>query len=394
VFPFSAGESRTSEIAFSFPTGLSPHIRIVDRDISLAAGMQEQSVVFRCGEGERSALVIPSAVAAALPPVRRQAYVHFIVDASEAAAVGFESIMQTMTHVQAILPPAMPCRVTMANFEFADVTPEPVPLSDVAGVIAGHRDRLPFRGAFCPERAIRSALLTSGDMAVHDPEVILTVPIFVVIKAANARLLKEDNDVGAFAGIAPDMAAYYVVRPDGRLDAHAFRDGIVTESADLPAPDPVIILRAGDRMAVCRTDVSGVVYLPAGLPIERYDAIAGDFVPLEMIVTLPADNPISQGLALMEQWEQTIRQPALEAELFKDLVMQSRRTGILIPATSYIVVENSAQWIMLERAENKSLKADKALAFDEFVETPAPPMLLLLPLLFLLLLRRRTISTI
>jgi hypothetical protein len=52
-----------------------------------------------------------------------------------------------------------------------------------------------------------------------------------------------------------------------------------------------------------------------------------------------------------------------------ELVKSSRESGILIPATSYIVVENQAQWRMLERSERTKLNQNEAL---EFLETPAP----------------------
>ena len=61
--------------------------------------------------------------------------------------------------------------------------------------------------------------------------------------------------------------------------------------------------------------------------------------------------------------------PSRSAELLPDLVKVSRETGILAPATAYIVVENSAQWKMLKRKEKEKLKGNHAL---DFMESPAP----------------------
>jgi hypothetical protein len=55
--------------------------------------------------------------------------------------------------------------------------------------------------------------------------------------------------------------------------------------------------------------------------------------------------------------------------VLKSLVQASRETGVLIPATSYIVVENEAQWRMLEKKEAQKLEQNEAL---DFLETPAP----------------------
>ena len=215
-------------------------------------------------------------------------------------------------------------------------------------------------------------------------------PVFVVLRAEKTRLLREGG-FGPFADIVPDVPAYYEARAGGRFDAHAFEDGAVSVVPVLPPPLPVILLRAGSAYALCRPKESSVVRLPADVPVEYYDLHSKDFLLLEDVTVLPEDALSSQGLALMEQWEKTVFQPALEDVLLLQLVQWSREIGILIPSTSYIVVENSAQWEMLKRAEQKSLKADKGLEFDEFVESPAPPMWLLLPIVFLLpAIRRRS----
>ena len=59
----------------------------------------------------------------------------------------------------------------------------------------------------------------------------------------------------------------------------------------------------------------------------------------------------------------------------KSIVATSRETGILLPATSYIVVENSAQWKMLQMKEKQKLGSLEAL---EFMETPEPGFWILL----------------
>jgi len=55
---------------------------------------------------------------------------------------------------------------------------------------------------------------------------------------------------------------------------------------------------------------------------------------------------------------ETRYQPATAEGKRRELLARSRQYGILIPETTFIVVENQAQWDMLDRAEIKSLKAD------------------------------------
>ena len=47
----------------------------------------------------------------------------------------------------------------------------------------------------------------------------------------------------------------------------------------------------------------------------------------------------------------------------------SRESGVMLASTSYIVVENSAQWRILEVSERKKLDQNSAL---DFKEAPAP----------------------
>jgi len=56
----------------------------------------------------------------------------------------------------------------------------------------------------------------------------------------------------------------------------------------------------------------------------------------------------------------------------RGLIKQSRESGILVSSGSYIVVENQAQWRMLESGEQQKLAQNEAL---DFLETPAPPAL-------------------
>jgi hypothetical protein len=74
-------------------------------------------------------------------------------------------------------------------------------------------------------------------------------------------------------------------------------------------------------------------------------------------------------------FEQALRHnPSLTSSLFADLIRQSKESGILIPATSYIVVENSAQWKSLQLKEKQKLSGHEVM---ELQEAPEPSWLLL-----------------
>ncbi|MGC1482024.1 MAG: PEP-CTERM sorting domain-containing protein, partial [Chthoniobacterales bacterium] len=62
-----------------------------------------------------------------------------------------------------------------------------------------------------------------------------------------------------------------------------------------------------------------------------------------------------------------------------ELLTLARETGTLVPSTAYIVVENSAQWKMLELTEKKTTSGHEALTLSgEPAATPEPATIALL----------------
>lgn len=87
-----------------------------------------------------------------------------------------------------------------------------------------------------------------------------------------------------------------------------------------------------------------------------------------------ADDSWTQAISLWVQNHRYAASPGSAPSTLKDLVAASRTSRVLIPATSYIVVENEAQWRMLEKKEGQKLEQNEAL---DFLETPAPSGLML-----------------
>ncbi|HEV7406471.1 MAG TPA: PEP-CTERM sorting domain-containing protein, partial [Chthoniobacteraceae bacterium] len=101
----------------------------------------------------------------------------------------------------------------------------------------------------------------------------------------------------------------------------------------------------------------------------------------------PPDAPYARGTLAEQRFLALTHNPSLGNRGLAAIVNLSRETGILLGATSYIVVENSAQWEMLRRKEKQKLGNQNAL---EFEETPEPAAALLLLAGGALLLARRS----
>ena len=100
---------------------------------------------------------------------------------------------------------------------------------------------------------------------------------------------------------------------------------------------------------------------------------------------VPSDALYARAMALSELDRETAFAPA-QLDAMRPLILDRSRTSRLLSQhTSFMVVENSAQWEMLERKETQSLQGNHAMEFDEFQETPEPSLLLMLLLVLPLL---------
>jgi hypothetical protein len=124
--------------------------------------------------------------------------------------------------------------------------------------------------------------------------------------------------------------------------------------------------------------------------LEFWSPAPASWRPVSGVITQPAATPWAEAVALQLRQQDHARSPGDAALDLPALVRASRTTGLLLAGTSYIVVENAAQWRMLEKSERQKLGQNTAL---EFRETPAPGWLLLAPLFLLWLFHQSRISS-
>ena len=387
VYPFNRGQTRETAIRFTFPGGQAPTIRIGDRAIALAATPAEPSArPVHVQDDAIQRLVLSSAAARDLPAMRRTPYFHFVVDRSLGAKTADLDVAATIRKVAAAHPAIATCQVTFANYETRDLGETPFPLDELDRRLAD-AGPLPLRGGFWVDRAIKSALLAHGKRR-PSPGERPDVPVFVVLRAPDTAELRDD-DTASLAQRVPDAVHVYTLRPDGAYDRRSLDDQPDCRVSTISPPPEVVVVATDDAIAACRADRGGVISLPGARPPALWDPASRSVVPFPALDILPASSAYAMGLELHAAVADTVARPFTLNEELADIVDASRDSGILVPLTSYIVVENSAQWKMLERAQKKALGADHALEFDEFQESPAPPILLLIPVVFLLLRRKR-----
>ncbi|MDD5678235.1 MAG: MSEP-CTERM sorting domain-containing protein [Kiritimatiellae bacterium] len=388
VFPFQRNEERTTEIEFTFPAAMDPEIGIGDRSIRLNDKVQPHVEPIRFLHDSSDTLVVPCEAFNVLPTVRRKPYLYFILDCSATAKNESHQVVERIRREAARFPEADSCLISAANYEVSDLTDGFIPLASAADYVAtAHGKMLPFRGALCPEYAIKRGLLAPGSGLVFDKSRELSVPIFVVIKA-DATTPVMPTDLAVFADAAPDVPAWYITRSDGRLDACAFAGGTNTV-VDQPAlPEPSVVFRHGNDITAQRAGSNAVLsFRPAAAPLTYFDPATVQFMKVTNVVQSAHDGGYGAAMSLWLDWRETVIRPSTLNAQLPAIVDASRQLNVIVPLTSFMVVENSAQWNVLAIKEKQSLAADHALAFDEFnattkpaKESPEPALWLLLPL--------------
>lgn len=226
--------------------------------------------------------------------------------------------------------------------------------------------------------------------------------MFVALRGAGSRPLPEGdgvNDAGALAALArsavPDVSGYLVGEFGGTLRAVNHADGGVSQAVGegvsilATLARPVGLVRVGNDVAPTDGDDAQAPWLRfapvptfndgAG-PLQPavFDPAAGRFKPLEgRVVVLPADTAYARSTAAALRHRAYQENPVGGNVELAEVAALSRRANTLVGATSFIVVENSAQWETLRRKEAQKLANAPALEVEEAVPEPGTWALLL-----------------
>lgn len=353
VFPFAHGEQRRCAITFTRLSGDAATLSVDGRAVELDVGEAPAPLTRVALPDGRSALYIPAAEAIRLPAVTRPIRAHFLLDAS---VHGREARATYHARVERFLkrhPWITETAATAVNLASEPICPPGMPAAKLPAAIEQAMPGLAVRGGFCPALAIRRLLFT--ELTALRPSTHAT--LFVTVPAHQATACEGQDDLLALV-------------PDARV--------IADSETIAGAGDPVLIVQSGRDWACLPTDGGWV--LPNGPSVsEPFMLQSGDHTNLVLNpgLTLFADSRLAAAALLRRLAMEQVLYPA-EADTPRGAILRlARESGILAPGTAYMVVENSAQWRSLERAESQALKANSALEFDEF-KTPEPGVWLVL----------------
>jgi hypothetical protein len=349
VFPIVPATPSVVEIDFLVPTALS--------DAGVLGGSNDPSLVLakftelirpRLAHVERGSVVALGEEARALPAASRDTYLHVIVDRSEGN--GFDGdLASALSLMRKEFPAAKSVRVTLANYETAELSSETASLN-----------ALPLRGGFVPDLALAQALRQhrDADLDAAASGGLPPRPVFVILSRKSLPVAPELSVAKAWADVVPAMELH-------NLDANgAWAHWPVGGDAKAP------LLRLGKSV---RPWVSGrALRFAKAAPVDRLEYWSSQtsmWQPVERVAAAEGEAPWTRAVGLQLQQQDHERTPGDAGVDLKALVAASRESGVMLASTSYIVVENSAQWRMLEVSERKKLDQNSALNFKE---APAP----------------------
>lgn len=355
VFPFTAQQTRPARLALLAAPGVAPRVRLDGMEVSCLladppAPASSRPVAVATSRG--TVVVLPQDSCAA---VERPRAVHFIVDRS-VGGPDDNAVSAVMARVMADMGVAA-ARVTEANYR--SVTHKnPLASGETPAC------RLDRAGGFGFERAVKTVLAGQASSS-EEPAGPGTATLFVAVVKDPKNMLKEERGKG-WLGLAEDAEVYGVATASG-TEWRRWSD-------DQPSGRPVVraaaVLRQGaDVRTVLPGKTSRMLEFPGATsgPVQVFDGRG--WIPVGAASGM--DPKIVQGL---EAWMAAVCMdlyPEQEAGLFPEAVRLAREAGILTPPTSLMVVENSAQWKMLERKEKQKTAAAKEFDFEE--EPPVTP---------------------
>jgi hypothetical protein len=234
-------------------------------------------------------------------------------------------------------------------------------------------ETLPLRGGFAADTALAHALRVHRDNDLdRAPGTVPPGPVIVFITRHSGPLVLDTPVVKAWRALCPDVEIHQLV--DGR------------DWADWQEATPAVHAVRLGRSVRLLADATSITFPTSGTQPEFWDTATSSWQPLEKPGRQTGADEWGRAALLFRTAEQNALNPAGNRHELASLVEASRSSGILLPVTSYIALENESQWRRLSLAEHQKLGQNAAL---EFTETPSPSTLVVGGLFLVTLIGRR-----
>lgn len=359
VFPFARDEVRRTGIEFLHK---EPVELMIDNHI-IVLGNAEKSFDedVRSGRIENEYTVYVSAEQKQkLKQVKRKPYFHFLIDISAGKDTCLTDFSKRIEHVLATCKPLS----ENAQISYVNSYVNHFPLD---GNWKENYALQHFEGGFYLDRAIKTTLFNAYKTRFY--------PIIVVVTDGSPDAALERN-FSDFRFAYPESPVFFNLSGNGELQPHSF-----LQNPGVRLPDSVLFSFDHTVLEYQLPDHSIVYLADNGKP---------DIVLKEDLFQV-AEHEIKERnwmseLTMQAKWMSQVLHPETSDKEWLNLMRYSFMSKIMSPATSYIVVENEAQKVMLRKKQEQVLSGKHSLDLDEQTQRMSEPGLLLLFVLFGLIL--------
>ncbi len=280
-----------------------------------------------------------------LPLVQRRPYYHFLLDVSQAQAGAKASYVQ---RVQALLR----TQPLVVSPRFSLVNAYTTPLGEGADWQQALTEFKNAGGCYLTGAVRRT--LTAAQL---HPTATYPRLVAVTDSLGNTVLPADFADLQA---AYPESDEFYVLLPDGHLEAHSLRQASATARASVPSTTVPAVrawphathaqayLRDTDEAALVLPHPANALAVPGGAPTRWMTGLL---------------------LHGFEQWQSLHPEAAEQGHV--PFIQASFRASILTPLTAYLALENDAQKAALQRKQDEVLAANRNLDAQE-IEPPHP----------------------
>lgn len=297
----------------------------------------------------------------ALPPVERESYLHLIIDRSKDNSFRGD-VSLALRDLRKRFPAAKLGRVTLAHHNVASLVSPLTPLDELPSRLRTYDYAMAPAGGLLLDLALAHGLRQHAtqelDVATSSTTQPPPRPIFVVLGKTAAARTPDIPLATAWVDLVPALELYEFG------DDGTFRTSIAPTSAATSVP----LVRAGQSLRPVR-GASPVRFAATPDPVEYWSPAERRWQPVADLSPRAQPGAWARAVSLLLRQHDAERNPGGAGDDRRSLLLAGRDAGLMTHATSYIVVENAAQWKMLEVGERRKLAQNEAL---DHVETPAP----------------------
>ncbi len=281
---------------------------------------------------------------------------HLILDCSAGTEWSEETLSRCLNQAEAIGVPLQ--GVSLANYETRTVELKRADVPDTVRLI---RERmLPARGTLDATGVLRRLARHYRSQNGESNVVPRIAWAGTSARAALERVKAEQWE--AFRHELPGVRDFLLMDEKG-----LFTTFNIPGAAD--GGERMVALKSDSQVRLdSRRTHSQVVFAESVTPPTIWLDDRRAWCPVEGMTVMPMSSRWAKGAAAWRLQRASEEYPAQD-HLRRDILKASRESGVLTTSGSYIVVENSMQWKMLEVKQRQTLAGDAAL---DLVESPAP----------------------